>query len=95
MFILQAAFEQRFCISSNRRQRGADFMRHIGDEIPLDAFEFLGRSDIVQDGYGAARGRARQRNGMDIEGGLHSGRRQLQALTLLHTRIHHLLHDLE
>ena len=77
----------------NRGERGAEFMRHIGDKIPLDALQPLGWHHIVQDGHGAAGGSAGQRNGMNIEGA-HLRRGQVQPLAHRYTRIQDLLHDL-
>ena len=60
-----AEVEQGFGVSLNRSQRGAEFVRDVGDEVATGLFDPLGLGEVAQDGDGAS---IRKWSGGDVEG---------------------------
>ena len=73
--------EQRFDIAADRRQRRAQLVRHVGDEIAAYLIRPLEVGDVVQDeNRAAAAGRRDRRRARDEHAGTVAAERQLVGL---------------
>ena len=54
--VFERAVEQRFGIAADGGERGSQFVRDVGDEIPADTLQAFEFGDVVQDGQRSAGG---------------------------------------